>query len=100
MVDDVNQRVEDAFNTLVSYTEKTGNLRKDLKKDILQSVSSVTNEFSQMKILLYNVNEEARLLGKRLRNLLRKVQGEETIRQVAPSLDHVQQSSQSRIELD
>jgi len=35
MADDVNQRVEDALEKLVSITEKRGNLRIDLKQDIL-----------------------------------------------------------------
>ena len=41
MADDVNQRVEDVFNTLVSITKKCGNLRKDLKKDMLESISTL-----------------------------------------------------------
>ena len=58
MADDVIQRVEDAFQTLVSITEKSGNLRKDLKDDILISVSTLRKEFSQLKIQLENVNRE------------------------------------------
>jgi len=46
MADDVNQHVEDAFKILVSITEKSVNLRKDLKKDILESVSTLRREFS------------------------------------------------------
>ena len=62
MVDDVNQRVKDAFKTLVSITEKSGNLRKDLKKDILESVSTLRKEFSHLKIQLENVNKERKKL--------------------------------------
>jgi DNA-binding MarR family transcriptional regulator len=58
MVDDVNQRVQDAFQTLVSITEKGGNLRKDLKNDILILVSTLGKEFSQLKVQLKNVNNE------------------------------------------
>jgi len=58
MADDVNQRVEDAFQTLVSITEKGGNLRKDSKNDILISVSTLRKEFSQLKVQLKNVNDE------------------------------------------
>jgi len=46
MVDDVNQRVGDALEKLVSITEKRGNLRKDQKQNILLSVSVLRKEFS------------------------------------------------------
>jgi hypothetical protein len=49
MADDENQRVENAFNTLVSITEKSGNLRKDLKNNILESVSTLRKIFSKLK---------------------------------------------------
>jgi hypothetical protein len=47
MVDDENQHVENAFNTLVSIMEKNGNLRKELKNDILQFVSTLRKVFSK-----------------------------------------------------
>jgi uncharacterized hydantoinase/oxoprolinase family protein len=46
MADDAKQRVEDAFHTPVSITEKSGNLKTDLKKDILESVSTLRKNFS------------------------------------------------------
>jgi hypothetical protein len=58
MADDVSQCVEDEFNTLVSITEKSGNLRKDLKKYILVLVNTLRKEFSKLKIQLETVNEE------------------------------------------
>ena len=48
MAHDVNQRVEDTLETLVSIT-KNGNLRKDLKQDILVSVSVLRKDFSILK---------------------------------------------------
>jgi len=45
MDDDVNQRIGDAFQTLVSITEKSGNLRNGFKNDILVSVSTQRKEF-------------------------------------------------------
>jgi hypothetical protein len=94
MADDGNQRVEDAFQTLASITEKSGNLRKDLKNDILVSVSTLRKEFSQLKIQLENVNNENKKLTVQVTNL---TEGETTrrdshsARQVATSLDHRQQ---------
>ena len=37
MADDVKPRLESAFNKLLSITAKSGNLRKDLKQDIVDS---------------------------------------------------------------
>ena len=68
MADDVNQCVEDAFNTLVSITGKSGNLRKDLKKNILESVSTLRKEFSQLKIQLETVNKECKKLREEVKN--------------------------------
>ena len=58
MADDENQHVENAFNTLVSITEKSGNLRKDLKKDILESITILRKVFSKMKTKLQQKSEE------------------------------------------
>jgi predicted nucleic acid-binding Zn-ribbon protein len=92
MADDVNQRVEDVFNTLVSITEKSGNLSKDLKKDILVSVSTLRKEFSQLKIQLETVNEEHRKLRDEVKNVTEEMAGRrdsQSVRQVVPTLDHV-----------
>jgi hypothetical protein len=94
MADDVNQRVEDAFQTLVRITEKSGNLRKDLKNDILISVSTLRKEFSQLKVELENVNRENINLKEEVTNATKEAatrRDSHTVRQVAPSLDHKQQ---------
>jgi hypothetical protein len=41
--------VKNTLNTLVSMTEKSGNLRNDLKNDILKAVSSLRNEFANLR---------------------------------------------------
>jgi uncharacterized protein YlxW (UPF0749 family) len=41
--------VEDALSVLVSVTEKSGNLRNDLKQDILKAVSSLRKEFANLR---------------------------------------------------
>jgi uncharacterized protein YlxW (UPF0749 family) len=40
--------VEDALNVLVSVTEKNGNLRPNLRKDILKAVSNLRKEFTKL----------------------------------------------------
>ena len=49
MADEVVLQVESALNTLLSVTEKSGNLRKDLKRDIDDSVSTLTSIFVNLK---------------------------------------------------
>jgi len=39
--------VKDALNVLVNVTEKSGNLRNDLKEDILKAVSNLRKEFAK-----------------------------------------------------
>jgi hypothetical protein len=40
---------EDALNVLVSVTERGGNLRNDLRKDILKAVSNLRKEIFKLK---------------------------------------------------
>jgi hypothetical protein len=49
MADEANPQLECALNTLLSITEKSGNLRKDLKRDIVDSVSTLRNIFVNLK---------------------------------------------------
>jgi hypothetical protein len=48
--DEVNLELEGARNTLPNITEKSGNLRKDLKQDMVDSVSKL-NIFVKLKTL-------------------------------------------------
>jgi len=45
MADVANSQLYSSLNTLLSITEKSGNLRKDLKRDIVDSVSTLRNIF-------------------------------------------------------
>ena len=95
MADEDDQRVEDALETLVSITEKSGNLRKDLRTDILETVSVLRKVFSQQKSELKNANEESKKLQEEVSNAKEsKARGGDSRseRQVAPSLGHAQQS--------
>jgi hypothetical protein len=49
MADDDNSQFESALKTLLDITEKSGNLRKDLKQDIVDSVSILRNIFVNLK---------------------------------------------------
>ena len=49
MAEDTEDGVEGAFKCLVSITERSGNLRKDLKKEILEAVSNLRHYFTQLQ---------------------------------------------------
>jgi acetolactate synthase regulatory subunit len=49
MVDDVDEGVEGAFKCLVSITDRSCNLRKDLKKEILEAVSSLKDYIAHVQ---------------------------------------------------
>jgi hypothetical protein len=62
MADDVNQRIEEALETLVSIAGNSWNLRKDLKQDLLTSVSILRKEFYTLKSQILTVKDEQRKL--------------------------------------
>ena len=69
--------------------------RKDLKKDIPESVSTLRKEFSQLIIQLQNVNEEHKELREEVKNATEETarrRDSQSVRKVAPSLFHMQQS--------
>jgi len=49
MADEENLQLQSALSTLLSITGKSGNLRKDLKKDNVDSVSTLMNIYVNMK---------------------------------------------------
>jgi hypothetical protein len=49
MVSSGEDAVEDALKVLVSVMEKSGNLRNNLRKDILRAVSNLRTEFARLK---------------------------------------------------
>jgi len=84
----------------VNITEKSGNLRKDLNQDILVSVSSLRKQFSKMKMQLKSAEVKQKKLREEVKNAKEeKVRGDKTTRQVAPSLDCMQQYTRSGVQL-
>ena len=49
MADEMNQNIEDALNKIVNTTEQSGNMRKDLKRTIFETVSTLRNLFYKLK---------------------------------------------------
>jgi uncharacterized phage infection (PIP) family protein YhgE len=52
--------VHDALNVLMNVTEKSGNLRNDLRKDIIDAVSKIREEVAKLKC---EVDDKNRLIG-------------------------------------
>jgi peptidoglycan hydrolase CwlO-like protein len=63
MADDDKSQLECALNTLLQITERSGNLRKDLKQDIVESVSTIRNIFMNLKNAGEEQNKEINKLG-------------------------------------
>ena len=62
MAESENQCVENAFNILIGITEKSGNLRKDYKRDIRKSVSTLRKAFNELKSSLDSKADENKKL--------------------------------------
>jgi len=43
MADEVTRSIEDALNKIVNTTDQSGNMRKKLKKNIYETVSTLRN---------------------------------------------------------
>ena len=101
MAAEEKQRVNDALETLLSITEKSGNLRKDLKNDIHESVSTLRKAFILIYKQLDNVKEEYNSYRKEVKNTM-KGEGSggipQTDGQVAASIDYTLQAQVNNIQ--
>ena len=90
------------FKTLVNITEKSGKLGKDLRNDILESVSTLRKVFSNLKTQLDITSDENKKLKvevKKAEEAMVEMRERErqTARQVAPYLDNMQQTPSSHV---
>ena len=101
MATEEKQRVNDALETLLSITEKSGNLRKDLRNDIQESVSTLRKAFILIYKQLENVKEEYNSYRKEVKNTM-KGEGSggiaQTDGQVAASVDYTLKSQNDNIQ--
>ena len=49
MADEVDDGIENALNLVVLTTERSGNMKKDLKQTIFETVSTLRNVFVKLK---------------------------------------------------
>jgi hypothetical protein len=98
ITDDEDQQVENVFDKLVSITDNSGNLRKGLRQDILESLNSLRNVFAKMKTQLENKSKESEEVMKITEEMDRTRDSQPT-RHVAASVDHRQHtySGESRL---
>jgi hypothetical protein len=47
MADEVSQNIKDALNKIVNSKDQSGNVRKDLKKTIFETISTLRNFFTK-----------------------------------------------------
>ena len=52
MADDVLQGIKDALNKIVHTTDQSGNMKKELKKNIYETVSTLQNLVNSTQVML------------------------------------------------
>ena len=53
MADDVSEGIENALNITLSTAERSGNMKKELKQTIFETVSTLRNLFVKLKVSGY-----------------------------------------------
>jgi predicted nucleic acid-binding Zn-ribbon protein len=85
----VNQQIEDALSTIVKLTAQSGNMKKELKKSINETVSNLRNLIINLKDNLNVRTTEASELRNEVKGLREELvahRNPQTARQVALSI--------------
>ena len=69
MADDVRQQIENALNMIVNFTDKSRNLKKELKNSIHEAVSNLRNPIFVLKSNLLEKTEEYNKTSKEVKQL-------------------------------
>jgi len=89
MADDVNQQIDDALNKIVKLTDQSGNLKKEYKREIHETVSSLRNLIFTLKENLNGRTSEDSQLQNEVNELKKDLEAYKqthTVGQVAPSI--------------
>jgi hypothetical protein len=89
MADDMSQQIENALNTIVNLTEKSGNLKKELNNSINETVSNLRKLIFTLKSNLLEKTEGSNTTRnevKQLEDTLEKLKSTTSARLAAPSL--------------
>jgi vacuolar-type H+-ATPase subunit I/STV1 len=90
MADDVNQQIENTLNTIVNLMEKSGNLKKELKNYIHETVSTLRKLIFTLKSNFLEKTEESNTTQnevKQLKDTLENLKSTTSARLAAPSLN-------------
>jgi len=88
MADDASLQIDNALNTIVNTTDKSGNLKKELRHEIHETVSKLRKLVSTLKNELLEKKEENHKLSmevKQLKDALDKEKSMTSARQLATS---------------
>ena len=69
MADEVTRSIEDALNKMVNTTDQRGNMRKELKKNFYETVSTLRNLFIEMKGMLEEGTRQKRQMEKEINGI-------------------------------
>jgi regulator of replication initiation timing len=94
MADDVNQQIDDALNNIVKLTDQSGNLKRELKNEIHETISSLRNLIFTLKgNLNERINENSELQNEvnGFKKDLKAHRHTQTVGQVAPSIGSIKE---------
>jgi len=84
MAEEANLQLENVLSTLLSISEKSGNLSKDLKKDFVDSVSNLRNIFVNLKNSSGEQMTKISLLKSEVKKVKAELQERKTVNLSAP----------------
>ena len=58
MADELQQGIEDALNKIVHTTDQSGNMEKELIKNIYETVSTLRNLVNRMQVMLEGIRQK------------------------------------------
>ena len=88
MADYVSQQIENALNMIVNTTDKSGNMKKELKKTVYEAVNNLRNLTFILKSNLLEKTEDNQIRNevKQLKDTLEKWESTHSVRQVVSSV--------------
>jgi len=90
MADDVSFQIENALNSIINSTDKSGNCKKELRQEIHTTVSSLRKLVHSLRNELLDTKQENKKMSmevKQLKDTLDKERSTTTARQVATSVN-------------
>jgi gas vesicle protein len=99
MADDVSLQIEDALNSIINTTDKSGHLKRELREEIHTTVSSLRKLVHSLRNELQDTKQEHQNMCmevKQLKDTLDKERATTSARQVATSVNDTPTLANSR----